>query len=83
VSPAPNWAVVPGQRRTGVNSEYWSWTENGVKPNFPTWGPGSNGERNFLGEVALTCGLVLAGRVEGGAPPGQGLVIEVCWLNPG
>jgi hypothetical protein len=41
------------------------------------------GERNFLGEVALTCGLVLAGLVEGGAPPGQGLMIEVWWLNPG
>jgi hypothetical protein len=41
------------------------------------------GERNFLGEVALTCGLVLAGRVEGGATPGQSLLIEVCWLNPG
>lgn len=35
-------------------------------------------ERNFLGRVALSCGLVLAGRVEGGAPPGQGLLIKVC-----
>ena len=28
-------------------------------------------------------GWLLAGWVEGGAPPGQGLVIEVWWLNPG
>ena len=38
VSPAPNWTVVPGQRRAGDNSKIGCAAENGVKPNLLTCG---------------------------------------------
>jgi hypothetical protein len=36
VPPAPNWTVVPGQRRTRDQSRDWSCDGNGVKPNLLT-----------------------------------------------